>query len=189
MAVLDAAERLFLARGYAATTIAAVAVAADVSAETVYKRFGGKAGLVRAIFERALAGSGPVPAYRRSDAVQDHASDARSLIHGIGPLLVEVIRRGAPFVLLVRSAAATDTEAAALIEEIDRERLGRMERNARRLLALPGVRPGVTLAQARDVFWTYSSPELYELLVVRRGWSPEEYGDFAVRAMGAALLL
>jgi hypothetical protein len=36
--------------------------------------------------------------------------------------------------------------------------------------------------------WTYSSPELYELLVMRRGWHPEDYGRFAAQAMIAALL-
>jgi hypothetical protein len=36
--------------------------------------------------------------------------------------------------------------------------------------------------------WIYSSPELYELLVVRRGWDVGEYADFAARGLIAALL-
>jgi hypothetical protein len=39
-----------------------------------------------------------------------------------------------------------------------------------------------------DILWTYSSPELYELLVLRRGWTAERYGRFAAQAMTAALL-
>ena len=46
--IVDAAERRFLRDGYAATTIAAIAADADVSADTIYKTFGGKPGLVRA---------------------------------------------------------------------------------------------------------------------------------------------
>ena len=46
----------------------------------------------------------------------------------------------------------------------------------------------MTLDAATDVLWTYSSPELYELLVLRRGWSVERYGRFIADAMIAALL-
>ena len=60
--VVAVATRRFLDDGYAATTIAAVAADAGVSVETIYKIFGGKPGLVRAIRERALEGTGPVPA-------------------------------------------------------------------------------------------------------------------------------
>src|SRR6478672_3009653 len=65
--VLDVAERLFLRGGYASTTVAAVAAAAGVSVETIYKTFGGKPGLIRAIQQAGLAGIGPVPAPDRSD--------------------------------------------------------------------------------------------------------------------------
>src|SRR4051794_30849260 len=66
--VLDAAERMMLSHGYAASTLASIADAADVSVELIYKTFGGKAGLVREIQRRALLGAGPVPAPERSDA-------------------------------------------------------------------------------------------------------------------------
>ncbi len=46
----------------------------------------------------------------------------------------------------------------------------------------------MTLDAATDVLWTYSSPELYELLVLRRSWSVERYGRFIADAMIAALL-
>src|ERR1700709_163915 len=68
--VLTAAEDLFLAQGFAGTTVAAIAARAEVSVETVYKTFGGKPGLVRAICERALQGEGPVAAETRSDVLQ-----------------------------------------------------------------------------------------------------------------------
>src|SRR6476660_5632900 len=65
--VLDMARERFLANGYAATTVAAIATAAGVSVETIYKSYGGKAGLVRLLRDAALRGSGPVPAEQRSD--------------------------------------------------------------------------------------------------------------------------
>src|SRR5712671_4820961 len=74
-AVVEAARQLFLHDGYAGTTIAAVAAEADVSVETIYKAFGGKPGLVRAICAAALAGEGSVPAETRSDELQGGESD------------------------------------------------------------------------------------------------------------------
>ena len=90
--------------------------------------------------------------------------------------------------LLLRDAAAADAEVRALFEQMDADRLRRMTENARRLHQAGHLRPGVGLAEAADVLWTYSSAELYELLVLRRGWTPERYGRFVADAMVGALL-
>jgi AcrR family transcriptional regulator len=186
--IIDAAERRFLRDGYVATTIAAVAADADVSADTIYKSFGSKPGLVRAIRARALGGDGPVPAEQRSDAVYERATNGREIVEAWGALTTEVMPRIAPVLLLVRAAAATDPDGQTLLEELDADRLRRMTQNARRLRDGGHLRRGITLARAADVLWTYSSPELYELLVLRRGWTLGRYGRFVADAMIAALL-
>jgi len=71
---------------------------------------------------------------------------------------------------------------------MDAARLTRMTHDARTLLKGNHLRSGITLDAATDVLWTYSSPELYDLLVMRRGWSVERYGRFIADAMIAALL-
>jgi AcrR family transcriptional regulator len=187
-AVVEAARRLFVRDGFAATTIARIAEDAGVSEEMVYKAFGNKIALVRAIRDRALAGEGPVHAERRSDKMQASQHDPRTIIRGWGVLTMEVAPRVAPVLLLVRDAAASDPELARLQEEMDASRLTRMTHNARTLLKDGHLREGITLDAATDVLWTYSSPELYELLIIRRGWSLERYGRFIADAMIAALL-
>jgi len=187
-AVVDAARELFLSEGFAATTVAAIAGAAAVSVETVYKGFGGKPGLVRAVVEQALAGAGPVPAEARSDHLRETEPDARAVIQGWGRLTTEVAPKVTPLLLLLRSAAATDPEMARLLNDIEQARHARMSHNARRLAAGHTLRPDVTVRRAADVLWTYSSPELYELLVLKRGWSLRRYGDFVADAIAAALL-
>ena len=186
--IIDAAERRFLRDGYGTTTIAAIADDAGVHADTVYKAFGGKPGLVRAIRTRALQGEGPVPAEQRSDDLQAREPDGRRIIEGWGALTLEVAPRVAPVLLLIRAAAAGDPEVMALLEEMDADRLRRMTANARRLRDAGHLRPGVTVARAADVLWTYSAPELYELLVLRRGWAPARFGRFIADAMIDALL-
>ena len=159
-----------------------------MSEETVYKAFGNKIALVRAIRDKALAGQGPVHAERRSDRMQARQTDPRTIIREWGVLSMEVAPRVAPVLLLVRAAAASDPELAQLQDEMDGARLTRMRHNARTLLNGGHLRTGITLDVATDVLWAYSSPELYELLVVRRGWSVERYGRFIADAMIAALL-
>jgi len=185
---IESATALFVREGFSGTTISRIASDAGVSEETVYKVFGNKVSLVRAIRDKALAGDGPVHAERRSDRMQSSERDPRNTIRGWGVLAMEVAPRVAPVLLLVRQAAASDPELARLQEEMDAARLTRMTHNAQTLLKGGHLRPGMTLEAATDVLWTYSSPELYELLVLRRGWSVQRYGEFIADAMIAALL-
>src|SRR3954468_12712492 len=187
-AIVDVATRLFLENGYAATTISRVARAAGVSDETVFKAFGGKPGLVRAIWERGLEGAGSVPAERRSDAHRLAAASGTELLEAWGRLTAEVSPRVAPILLLLRAAAAVDGDAALVLEAADGSRLERMEVNARGFVERGFARANATVEEVRDLLWTYSSPDLYELLVVRRGWSVERYASFVTEALKAALL-
>jgi AcrR family transcriptional regulator len=159
-----------------------------VSVDTVYKAFGGKPGLVSAICQEALTGEGPVPAETRSDAMQATERDPREIIRGWGALTTEVAPRIAPILLLVRAAAMADPEMAQLQSQLRAQRLERMTHNARSLADTDGLRAQVTVERAGEILWTYSSPELYELLVLTRGWSLDRYGTFIAEAMIAALL-
>jgi AcrR family transcriptional regulator len=187
-AILDTARRLFLSDGFAPTTIAAIAEGGRVSVDTVYKTFGGKPGLVRAICEQGLAGEQHMHAEARSDALQATERDPRAIIRGWGALTTEIAPRVAPILLLVRAAAGADPEMAGLQAEMNAQRLERMTHNARNLAAANHLREGLSVELAGEIMWTYSSPELYELLVLTRGWTLERYGAFLAEAMIAALL-
>lgn len=184
---LAVARRLFLEAGYVATTVESIAKAAGVSAATIYKSYGGKAGLVRELCERALSGAGPVPAEERSDALRA-GDNVRGLIQGWGELAAEVSPRVSPLLLHLRAAAETDREAAALHAELDATRLARMADNARHLADSGDLRPGITGDDARDVLWVCTSAELYDLLVQRRGWTAEHFGQFIADTIIGALL-
>jgi AcrR family transcriptional regulator len=187
-AIVDAAERLFVRDGFQGTTIAAVAARAGVSAETIYKTFGGKTGLVRAIRERGLGGDGPVRAERRSNALQREERDPRRIIEGWGRLRIEVAPKVMPILQLVAAAAPGDPAMARLREELDVARLERMRHNATRLARAGRLRQGLRARDAADVLWACSSPELYELLVRRRGWTPARYARFITDVMISGLL-
>ena len=187
-AILDAAEQQFLDDGYAQTTIAAVATAAGVSVETVYKGFGGKSGLVRALFERGLTGRGPVPAYQRSDEMRAHETDPVTIMRNWGVLTTEVATVVTPIRLLMRSAAVTDPDMTKLLEDSDAERLTRMRHHADFLAEHGYLRDDVSVAEATDILWTCSSVEIYELLVLQRRWPPDRFARFVADFMITSLL-
>ena len=183
--LLNTAHQLLLRDGYAATTIPRLAEACGVSPESVYKRFAGKPALVRAVVSRALRGAGPVPAESRSDALP--TEDLASLLRGWARLTSEVAPRVAPILLLVHTASAHDGELAELDRELDDNRRARMAANARRLAEAGHLPPALSVEHARDVLWTYSSPQLYDLLVLRAGWQLDQYANFIADGLAAHL--
>jgi AcrR family transcriptional regulator len=187
LVVVEQARRLFLEHGFGGTTVAAVAQAAGVSVETIYKAFGGKAGLVRAVWEQALEGGGPVPAEERSDAVSAVADDPREVVATWARLSAEVGERAAPVLALVRAAAAADPEAAALLAEIDAGRLARMRHNADALARRGHLRPGLSVERAAQLMVAISG-SLHDPLVGDAGWSAVEYAEVVERLLTAGLL-
>ncbi len=187
-AIIDAARHRFLRDGYTATTIASIAADADASPDTIYKSFGGKPGLLRAVCADALTGAGPIPAEQRSDAMQTAETDPTTLLRGLGTLTTEVAPRIAPLLLLLATAAESDPALAELQAELEGARLARMTQVARTLAGKTALRGGRTIAETADIMWTYSSPELYRLLVLTRRWTPERYGEFVGESLVGALL-
>lgn len=186
--VLDVAERRFRTDGYASTTVATIAADAGVSAELIYKSFGNKGGIVRALYDRGLAGTGPVAAYQRSDEMRERQTDPADILEEWGRLTAEVAERVTPIRLLLRTAAATDLDMAALLERTEGERLERMRHHAEFLAERGYLRADVGIANATDVLWACSSVELYELLVLHRRWPPHQFAAFITDLMRAGLL-
>lgn len=185
-AVVEVARSRFLAHGYTATTVAGVARDAGVSVESVYKWFGTKAGLLKAVWHRSLAGSGATHAELRSDAGSRSATDGRAILRNWARLAAEVGAVGDPVRRLIESAAHVDREAAGLYAQIERERKARMEHNAAYLVDGRYLRDDVTAAQARDVLMLYTT--FYGRLVTEAGWTPQEFTAFVERGLTAHLL-
>lgn len=143
---------------------------------------------MRAIVDKGLAGAGPIPAEQRSDHIRDTEPDPRRILTAWGAFTTELAPRTAPILALARDAAASDPDVAAVLQQISGARHERMTLNARRLADAGHLRPGITIGEAADILWTYSSPELYDLLARQRGWPAERYGKFVGQALIAALL-
>jgi AcrR family transcriptional regulator len=187
--VVVAAQELFEAEGFQATTISAVAKRAGVSAEGIYKGFGTKAALAKAVFDFVIAGDDePVPIAERPEmrAVREEP-DVRRKIRLYVAGLTQRQRRSARVQILIRDGRHGDEALRETWQTLLDERLTGMTMFGRHLLETGDLRPGITLDEVADVLWTYISVEFYELLVLLRGWTPERYADLVSSAITDAL--
>jgi AcrR family transcriptional regulator len=188
--ILRAARDLFFERGYAGTTMAEVAESAEVSIETVYKAFRNKSGLVKALFDVAIVGDDqPIPMLQRELVANiREEADPRKKLLMYGKHLSEAGARAGRLQLLIRAAAASHPDASTIWDEMVQERLVGMTAFARDLHEGGHLRVGISLEEARDVLWTYNSVELFDLLVLQRGWDPDRYGRWVAEGIAAAIL-
>ena len=188
--MLAAAVELLVERGYAATTLALVAEQAGVAAPTAYKAFGNKPALVKAAFDYAVAGDDePVPIHQRERAARIKAEpDPVRKLQMYTEGLLGTLTRSARLQLAARAAAEIDPEMNDVWEQMTSGRLTGMGILATNLSQGGHLRPGVTKNEARDILWAYTSPELYQLMVLMRGWSGPRYRDWVTRSLVDALL-
>jgi len=178
--ILAAARRLFLKRGYASTSMAAIADAAGVSVETIYLSIGGKASLVRYLVETALSGTDePVPAAQRKGVAKVHAEpDPRRYLRMFAAMVRPMLERLAPIWQVVLEAAPTDAELSSLVAEVQGRHVGNMRLVIEHLAEAGRLRPELSKDVARDVLWAMNSPEFYRLVVIGRGWTAEMFENW-----------
>jgi AcrR family transcriptional regulator len=190
--ILAAAHELFMERGYAGTPLAAIAKAAGVVVETVYRAYGSKAELFKAVVRAAVAGGAAraqVPAEQRP-AIQAviAETDPHRQLELYAATQPGIHARAGPLLRVLIGAAAANPELAQLWTQLEGERLAGMGRFAQ-LLADRGVlRPELSVEEARDLLWTLNSLAVHDLLVLQRGWSPERYRDWLATTLASALL-
>lgn len=178
--ILAAARELFVADGYAATTVGAIAQRAAVAADTVYAAVGPKAALFRELIEQALSGTdGPVAGEHREYAVRMRAEpDAAAKLAIYAAAVTELQGRLAPLFLVLREAAAAQQDLNELWREITERRARNMRRLAADLISTGAVRTDLSLDEVADVIWTMNSAEYYALLVLERGWPPARFAEW-----------
>ena len=175
---MHAAHRRFLAGGYAATTLAAVAREAGVSVDTVYAVFGSKRGLLAAVMDVNVGGDDePLDVLDRELPQRMRAeSDQRRQISLFATGMAGELERMRPLDDVLRSAAAADPDvAAARHEQNDVQRHAAMATVVGWVRARGQLRSGLDDAAAADVVWTLTSPEVHHMLLTTRGWTRSQY--------------
>ena len=178
--MIDAATRLFVERGYATTTMRAIATDAGVSLPTVELLFGTKAQLLHVVLDVAIAGDDePVPMLSRA-----WADSARSTTHvpeflsAVAQVLRDAQVRSAGVMLAAYEAAVVDPEIDLLVadREMQRERTAAWIVDG--VLERARLRPGLDRTAAIDAVWMLMDPVVFVRLSRYRGWSPERYATW-----------
>jgi AcrR family transcriptional regulator len=184
--ILESARRLFIEHGFAGTTVAAIADDAGVTPQTIYLSVGGK----RALLEEVMEITGP------HETIDDDAT----WWHTVGDLptaserldrMVEyscrIMARTRPIHAIIRGAADNEAFAAALSKRLLEERLTNQTERIRRYLA-DALTPGLSIAEAGQRYCALASPDLYHVLTVSLGWTPEHHQDWLRQLLHTDLL-
>ncbi len=188
--IVSTARRLFEERGYSRTTIAEVARAANVSPETIYKAFSSKGALLGAVVRAAIRGDAAETPFREGpeiEAIRREPDPGRQL-EMYGAIVAAINLRLASLDRMMREAAPAEPDIAHELERLRTDRLDGMTEFAALLAGRGHLRAGVSRQEARDVLWSLNSPELYDLMVLERGWSPRRYGRWIGSVLRAMLL-
>ena len=189
LAVVLAARELFERDGFRLTTIAAIAAHAGVSAESIYKGFGTKATLAKAVFDVVIAGDDePVPFADRPamQAIRDEPDVRRKIDLYVGGL-AQRQARSAKVQILIRDGRHVDDSLAPIWATLNEEGLIGMTMLGRHLLDSGQLRDGIDLDEVRDVLWNYLSIDTYERLVLSQGWPLERYSHWLAHAIASAI--
>jgi len=175
--IIDAATQLFLTTGYPATTMAAIADAAGVTAETVYALVGTKPELFRLLTETAISGTDePVPILQRDyiAALRAEPSGRRKL-EIYAAALTRIQERMSPLYLMIQQAAAVEPALAEVWQQLLDRRSRNMPLLIEHLQSAGILRNGLTVQDAADTVWAVNSTEVYQLMTQTRGWSSAQY--------------
>lgn len=191
MEVITTARRLFVERGYPATTIDAIADDSGTPVATVYRLFGSKRGILSAVLDVSFGGDDEPVAFNERPAIQAALgeSDPGRLLDAFARICRELLDRSARIQYALASAAMVDAEAAELLEITRKQRLVGQSRIARVLADREALAPGHTEAEAADIIYTLMSPETHRMLTVERGWNADSYQQWLASALRALLLI
>jgi AcrR family transcriptional regulator len=185
----EAALLLFRQHGYAATSMQAIADETGLAVQTLYFTFGTKRALLSEILDIAVAGDEePIatldrPAVHAIIAEPDPAEQLRTQAQ----LAREVWGRLAPVLEVVSGAATADPDIAELWQTNIAQRTTVQERLCDALASKARLRHDTQTAV--DIAVALQGPELYQLFVGRRGWSPEKYAEWLADALVSQLLM
>ncbi|MGN9913871.1 TetR/AcrR family transcriptional regulator [Phytohabitans sp. LJ34] len=183
--IVRVATRLFLAHGYAATSMGQIAAEAGVSTPTVFAAYRGKVNLLKQAIDTAIVGDTAAVALNDRPAMRDvhDAPTSTEALRRYAAVIVDVAARAYPIYAVAHAAADADPQIAALVADLDQQRLTGATHIATTVADRLGNTDPRHVAYLRDTIWTLNSPLLYGLLVHQRGWTVHAYRDWIATAL------
>ena len=189
-AVVTAAAELFTTRGYAATSLADVALAAGVARPTVFAAFGSKPALLARVLDEAISGDDEPVAVRDRPWFRPvwGAADPAAVLDAYAAVCALIARRAEAVFEAVRRAADAAPEVAELWQRVLDNRVAGARMVLEHLVTVGELRAELTFERAVDALWVLNDPSHHAALVGRRGWGEEQFRVWLAGQMRAALL-
>ena len=186
--IIGAAKVLFVDRGYPATTLEAIAAAADTSLPTLYRLFSSKPALLKAVLDVSFGDDEPIAFSDRPEVHKARAeSDPVALIRAFARIGRQFMERSSAIMHVLATAAQVDPDAGQLMEEIRRQRHAGQSRIVGALSALQALDPDLEFSNAVDMTYLSLSPDVHRILTVERGWTADQYEQWLIRSLGLLL--
>jgi AcrR family transcriptional regulator len=187
-AILDAAAQSFVDTGYAGTTMKDIAERVGVSVQSVHL-FGPKASLLLAVVDRAIS-DGDAPSSTGVDEEFRAAVAARTKPEKLRRMRAFIRGRmpqAAPVLRAFRDAASSDPAIALAWRQHEDRRYADVATFVQSCGNL--LQPDRTTERATDILWSaIISPQVAEMLMDGRGWTIDEYVDWAVETFDLLVL-
>ena len=184
--VRDAAEELFLARGYSATPVTEVAKHAGVAEKTVYNLFDTKSGLLLDLFSARVLGQGEDVLANRHQQVAE-MEGAKEIIEGFCRINQEVAARAVPLLRVVIEAAAVDSEVAERLVAAEKYRMQDQAYLLDILEKRGHLRTDTTRDELTRDLWLAAAPELV-IKSLDAGWSLQRHSSWLAVVLEGLLL-
>ena len=181
--IAAAARRRFASDGYAATTMASIALEAGVAVQTVYAHFPSKREVLEAIMEDVRADT-DLAGLERAYAA---AGDWRTRLRTGMAFLRTYMERAADLDRIVRGAATAEPDLAVHRLNNEQGRKREASHAAAALRAEGALQVGMSEREAADLLYLLATPEVFEALVETCGWTSDEYEMWLEMASEALL--
>lgn len=188
--IVGAAADLFVASGFAGTSVDVIAEAAGVSRKTVFATVGGKTELLGLALDWAVAGDdAPVPLAARPEVVALlELPHPGAVLDGWAAVLTDIDARVDGLFAALECAAASDEAARALFEQVSAQRREGARAIVGAVAGLGGLRADLSRSEAIDVAALFTEPVLHRRLVGARGWSRRRFERWLAGTLRRQLL-
>ncbi len=182
--ILASAKDLFGRRGIDAVTIAEIAAQSGVAGSTVYAVFKSKEGILRELMEQSLFGG----RFKSAQQILAGIGDPVEAIARTSHVARAIYESESSDLGLLRSVSGFSPALRKIEDEFERTRFAMQEFRLRRLFEAGRAKPGITLDEARRILWMYTSRDVYRMLVIEGGWTPDRYQEWLGQTLIATLV-
>ncbi len=182
--ILIAAKNLFESEGFEFVTIEKIALTATVSIPTVYSLFQSKRGVLRALMDEVL----PQDKFEALVEKSKEAASPKERLLYSAMIARQIYDAERTQMEVFRGATVLAPEFKELEKEKEMRRYARQAITIKAMAKEKSLSKNLSVNQARDILWAFTGRDMYRMLVIEQGWTPEEYEKWLAQILSTTLM-